>query len=138
MPTYERHSAPGGAGGSAGYHGSSERYPVTSNLRPAQAELKLIEWRPVVKTSLRGFATVELTAVGLVIRDVVVLAGRNGPWASLPAKPQIDRDGRPKLGSNGRPAYSSILEWRDRELSDHFSAALVAAIRDRQPDALEG
>jgi hypothetical protein len=98
----------------------------------------LHEWRPLVKNSLRGFATVELPIVGLVIRDVAVLFGSNGLWASLPAKPQVDRDGRLKLRPNGKPAYSTILEWSDRQLADCFSAALIATIRDQHPGALEG
>jgi hypothetical protein len=104
----------------------------TAEARP---RLRLIDWRPCVKKSLRGFATIELP-VGLKIHDVPVLVGPKGPWASLPAKPQIDRDGRQKTDASGKPAYVSILEWKSGDLSDRFSAAVVKLVRTAHPDAL--
>lgn len=98
--------------------------------------MKLRAWRPMIKNSLRGFATVELPS-GLVINDIAILTKSNGSWANLPAKPQVDRDGQPKIGANGRPLYAKIVEWRDRDLQDRFSAALCALIVAEHPDALQ-
>ena len=98
------------------------------------ARMQLVEWRPLVKNSLRGFATVALPC-GLKIRDIPVLLGRNGPWASLPNKPLLDNNGQQKRDANGKPAYVAILEWRDREVSDRFSSAVVELIRSQHPDA---
>ena len=97
--------------------------------------MQLIEWRPLIKNSLRGFASVALPC-GLKIRDIPVLLGRNGPWASLPNKSLLDNNGQQKRDANGKPAYVAILKWRDRELSDRFSAAVVELIRSQHPDAL--
>jgi DNA-binding cell septation regulator SpoVG len=97
----------------------------------------LHEFRPMVKNSLRGFATVEMPN-GLVIKDISVLTGRNGPWCSLPAKPAFGADGRPKTGPTGRAVHSQIIEWRDRDLQDRWSAALVALIEAEHPGALDG
>lgn len=91
----------------------------------------------MVKNSLRGFVTVELPN-GLVIKHISVLDGRNGPWCSLPAKPAFDRDMKPKLGQNGRPLYSQILEWNSRELHSRFSEALLELLLAAHPDALDG
>jgi hypothetical protein len=88
--------------------------------------MRLVGWKSLVKGSLRGYATVELP-IGLKIHDVPVLIGPNGPWASLPSKPQIDKDGRHKTDANSRAAYSPVLEWRDRTLADP-SAAVVALV----------
>jgi hypothetical protein len=98
--------------------------------------MRLIEWRPLVKGSLRGFVTVELPN-GLVIRDISVLSGANGSWANLPAKPQVDRDGHPRISANGRPLYVKIIEWRDRQLNDRFSTALIGLIKAEYPDAFD-
>jgi hypothetical protein len=91
----------------------------------------------MVKGALRGFATVELP-IGLKIHDVPVFAGRNGAWANLPAKPRLDQDRRQEIGPDGRRAYSAILEWRDRDTANHFSAAVVALVSAQHPDALDG
>jgi hypothetical protein len=89
--------------------------------------LRLLEWRPMSKNSLRGFATVELPS-GLVITDVSLHSSHGKCWASLPARPQVERDGTVRRDPDGKIAYSPILKWRDRELADGFSAAVVAAV----------
>jgi hypothetical protein len=104
---------------------------------PTKPGMRLISFRPLVKGSLRGFATVELP-IGLKIADVPVLVSGGRAWASLPSKPQIDKDGQHKRDINGKPAYTAILEWRDRALADRFSAAVVELVRAQYPDALEG
>jgi hypothetical protein len=104
---------------------------------PLPRTIALVACRPVVKGGLRGFATVELP-IGLKLVDCPVCVGKNGPWASLPAKPQIDRDGRPKTDAAGKPTYAAILEWRDRALAARFSEVVVAAVRTAHPEALDG
>jgi hypothetical protein len=103
--------------------------------RPALSRLRLISWQPVHKGPLRGFACVKLP-IGLRILDVPIRAGINGLWAGLPAKPEIDRDGRRKTDINGKPVYAEMLRWRDRALSDRFSRAVVALVRQAHPGDL--
>jgi hypothetical protein len=109
----------------------------TSGHQAEQKRMRLIAWKPLVKNSLRGFATV-LLPIGLKISDVPVLISNGKTWASLPAKPQIDKDGQHKRDVNGKPAYSPVLEWKDRDLSDRFSQAVVALVRAEHPADLEG
>jgi hypothetical protein len=104
---------------------------------PARPKMQLVSWKPVVRGSLRGFATVALP-IGLKIHDVPVLVGKNGPWASLPCKPQIDRDGRQKTDANGKAAFATVLEWRTRQLSERFSEAVVALVRAAHSGDLDG
>jgi hypothetical protein len=66
---------------------------------------------------------------GLLIHDVPLLYSHSKAWTALPAKPQIDCDRRRKRVASGKPAYIKILEWRNRELSNRFSDALIALIR---------
>ena len=98
--------------------------------------LALVAWRPVVKGALRGFAAIELP-IGLKIHDVPVLVSNGKAWASLPSKPQLDRHGHQKTAANGKPAYVSIIEWRDRALSAAFSDRVVELVRQAHPDALQ-
>jgi hypothetical protein len=98
-------------------------------------KMRLREWRWVRKSKLLGFATVELPN-GLVICDAPVMAGTGGPWATLPAKPELDRDGRRKLDANGKPIYTPALRWSSCALVDQFSAAVVELVRAAHPEAL--
>lgn len=96
--------------------------------------MRLLGFRPFTSGQLRGFANVELP-IGLTIEDCPVFAGgRNGAWATLPAKPVLDREGK-QVRTDGKAQYAAILKWRDRDLGDRFSAALVALVRQQHPDA---
>jgi hypothetical protein len=71
----------------------SNRERYRGGDQTAVLEKRLIEFQPLTKGALCGFAIIE-------------------PWASLPSKPQLDKDGRQKIGTNGRAAYVPFLEWR--------------------------
>jgi hypothetical protein len=51
---------------------------------------------------------------------------------------RFNADGSPKIGTNGRAVYSTILAWRDRDLADRFGAALIELLLAQHPDALGG
>jgi hypothetical protein len=99
--------------------------------------MKLVGWKPIRKGNLVGFATVELS-IGLKLIDCPVFVGSNGAWAGLPAKARVDKDGRQRPDANGKRAFEPALAWRNRDLSDRFSAALVELIRRESPGVLEG
>lgn len=83
-------------------------------------QMRLITFKPIGKSGLAGFATVEL-GIGLRLFDVPVFsAGANGPWAGLPRKPQLDRERRQQIDINGKPAFELVAEWRDRATSSRF------------------
>jgi hypothetical protein len=105
---------------------------------PAQRprHIALVAWRPLVKGGLRGFATVELP-IGLRLIDCPVLISNGKAWVNLPSKPVLDREGWQKTDPNGKPAYTAILQWRSRELSDWFSEVVIATIRRIYPGALD-
>ena len=105
------------------------------NTEPPPPRMKLLGFKPLVKGALRGFADVELPC-GLRIRDVPILVGKNGAWANLPAKPQLDHDRRQKVDGAGKSQYVAMLEWRDRNLANRFSEAVVSLVRTQHPDAL--
>jgi DNA-binding cell septation regulator SpoVG len=54
--------------------------------------VKLIEWKPRIKNSLRGFAKVQIGR-SLVVNDVTVSVGASGPWVGLPGKLLLNADG---------------------------------------------
>jgi hypothetical protein len=97
---------------------------------------RIFDWRPLRKNSLLGFVSVELPS-GMTIADVVILTGANGPWASPPAKPQIDRTGAVVKGPNGKTVYLPIINFISKERRSAFSDHVIAALRLAHPDALE-
>jgi hypothetical protein len=68
--------------------------------------------------------------------DVPIRTGPNGLWAGLPAKPEIHCDGRRQTDGNGKPVYAQVLRWREQELSNRFSLAVVALVRRVHQDDL--
>ena len=52
----------------------------------------LLEWKPIAKGSLRGFAAVRLGR-SLVIRDLATLHRNGRAWVGFPGKPIINADG---------------------------------------------
>ena len=99
--------------------------------------MKLVEWRPMRKNTLHGFAVVEMPS-GLVIRDVSIHQKSGKWWASLPSRPMLDSDGRQVVNHAGHKQYAAVLGWRDRDLADRFSAAAVDLIRAEHPADLDG
>lgn len=102
--------------------------------RQAQQQLRLISWKAMTKGSLRGFATVEISSIGLKIHDCVVHVSHGKAWAGLPNRPQIDKDGHHRRDTNRKPAYAPVIEWTSRERRDRFSEAVVRAVRRSHPD----
>ena len=111
-----------------------EAVDIVQNREELQGS-RLISFKPLVKGSLRGFANVELPN-GLRITDCPVLISNGKAWATLPSKPVLDRDGK-HVEVSGKKQYAPILEWRDRDLSNRFSAAIVDLVRQHHPDALD-
>lgn len=93
----------------------------------------ILEWRPLRKNSLLGFARVQFPS-GLIIADVTVLNGERGPWASPPSKPQIDRDGMVLKDVNGKIKYTPILDFVSREKRNQWSQAVVDALQASHPE----
>src|SRR5436309_821601 len=81
------------------------------------------------------FAVVELS--GLIIRDVSIHAKGGRLWASLPARPVLDAEGKHVSNHAGHKQYAALLGWGDRSLADAFSARLLELVRAAHPDALD-
>ena len=105
----------------------------------ADVRLRLINWRPVRKGKLYGFAVIEFAPIGLQMREIPVLKGeKSGPWACVPTKPRLDAEGHQMREVDGSPRYDRILGWSSRRRESDFSAAVVALVRRRHPQDLDG
>jgi hypothetical protein len=100
----------------------------------ANERMRLVGWRPLRTGRLYGFAEVELPVIGLRIAEIPVLSGSEGPWAALPGKPELERDGKTvRRGADGKPVYRELLSWRSRKLREAFSDRVVALVRSTYP-----
>ena len=96
--------------------------------------VSLIGWKPMQRSSLRGFAKVRV-GKSLIISDVAIHASHGKRWAQLPAKPLIDSDGVAKRGDNGKIQYVPMIEWGDRQTAESFSMGVIDAIEREYPGA---
>lgn len=94
----------------------------------------LTNWRPMQRNSLRGFASVRL-GKSLIIEDCPVHTSNGKRWASLPSKPILDKDGTAQKDAAGKIKYAPLLKWADRDASDRFSEAVIAAVERENPGA---
>ena len=95
-------------------------------------EIECVEFRPLEKGSLLGFATIRVPAMRLTIKDIAIHRSGDREWAQLPAKPQLDRD-RNLVVKDGKVQYVTILQFDTKEVADAFSAAVLNAVKNRVP-----
>lgn len=93
--------------------------------------MKLRNWRAVSRNSLLGFAEIELSN-GLIILDISVHQNSGRYWAAMPAVPQLE-NGKHKI-VDGKGQWKRVIYWNSRELSDKFSQAVVALIKQKHPE----
>lgn len=96
--------------------------------------LALVGFKPMARNTLRGFADVRV-GKALIIREVAIHVSHGRAWASLPSKPVL-KDGRATTDERGKIRYVPMMEWADKETRDAFSDAVVAAVRERSPEAV--
>src|ERR1700730_6923558 len=104
---------------------------------PRWPRMRLVSRKSIAKRNLRGFATIELP-IGLKLVEGAVFVGTSGARASMPAKPQLDREGRLRIGGDGKPSCSPDVAPRGRDLDNRCSAAVVAMVRAAHPEAFSG
>lgn len=98
----------------------------------------LVDTRPndFERASFRGRRSSKIRCAALLASNCRSDCGStiSRSWSAPTAKP-----GWPCLRSaNGKVLYAPVLEWRDRDLADRFSEAVVELIQREHPDALGG
>lgn len=90
---------------------------------------RILSWRPFCNDArtLRGFFSVELPS-GLVLHGCKLMVGPKGqPWIAPPATKREVPD--------GKPIWDPIVDFRDRETRDRFTAAVLDALAQAHPEA---
>jgi hypothetical protein len=96
----------------------------------------LLEWRSLVRGSLRGFAKIRI-GKSLIVSDDRLHTSHGKCWASLPARPMLGSDSVALRDPDGRIRYVPILEWSCRDARDAFSTAVIEAVNRESPEAFE-
>jgi hypothetical protein len=99
--------------------------------------MRLLDFKPLVKNTLRGFADVEL-GIGLQLSELSIHVTNGKPWVGMPSKPMLGADGLQIINVNGKKAYKPMMGWRNKALSEAFSKAVVKLVLEQHPNALDG
>jgi hypothetical protein len=75
----------------------------------------------------RGFFNLRL-ASGICINDLTLHERGDRRWVGLPGKPQIDAEGRQRIGENGKKLYTPVVEIPDRATRNNFTEQALAAV----------
>lgn len=96
--------------------------------------VECLDWRPLCRHTLRGYAKVRIAELKLVLIDVAIHQKGDSTWAQPPSRAWV-RDGE-LVRDDGKIQYSPILEFEGRDVRDAFSRAFVNAVLAREPHAL--
>jgi hypothetical protein len=94
--------------------------------KPRQA-IEASDFRAVRSGTLQGFCCLH-TPSGWNFRDVAYHIKNGSRWIQLPAKPQLDPEGRQRVDPvSGKKLYSPVVEL-DRDKRDKFQEQALAAL----------
>ena len=84
--------------------------------------IRCIRFRPYEKNTLKGFADLELSRVGLVLRDCTWHEKNGKEWVGFAARPYEDKD--------GNTAWQPIIEFAEdaKEARQQFQQQALEAI----------
>ena len=118
---------------------TADLHVITGGGRPPASSIRVINFRREVRGPLRGFAGVAWDAAGLHFRDVPIFVDADGKGScGLPGAPVLDSTGRHYTTADGKKRWRVVIEWRNRARGEAFSAAVIAALLKKYPDALDG
>ncbi len=104
----------------------------------AKLTITCTAWREMRRNTLRGFATIKIEELRLVVNEIAIHESDDGrPWAALPARPWV-KDGAVVTDDNGKVRYSPLFEFDTAAVRNSFSAAVIDALRRFNPRALDG
>ncbi len=89
--------------------------------------IRASNWRPLARHTLKGFVTLTLAPSGLVLHECALHEKNGTCWVALPAKPQIDGEGRHRL-VDGKKQYTAVVEITGKAERERFRQAALDAI----------
>ena len=95
---------------------------------------RLLDWRPVRKNTLRGFAKVQFSS-GLTIGEIAVHRHGSRVWAQPPARPWIEDDQLVR-DERGRVRYQPLISFATHGVQSSWSRQVIRAVRAGVPGEL--
>jgi hypothetical protein len=135
---FPKSSNPASGYGGAAKHLERDCSPPNSPKTPAtQARSKLtvraVEFKPLVKNTLRGFASAHIAEMRITFNDIPVHAKNGRRWAQLPAKAFVKDGELVKNATTGKINYLPMFVWDSHAVADAFSNAVVRAVLEACP-----
>jgi hypothetical protein len=98
------------------------------------AHTTILNFKPLTKNTLRGFATVRFPS-GLVMHEIGIHTSHGRAWAAPPARPMV-KDGRQLADDAGKARWQCLIEFADKATRDAWSTQVIAALNLQHPDVL--
>lgn len=80
--------------------------------------IKIVNFRPLGKNTLRGFLTIHFIDIGLVVKDVCLHQKDGKRWLQLPSRSYQKKD--------GTVAYAYVMEFEKKDYWIFQDSALTA------------
>jgi hypothetical protein len=98
--------------------------------------IRCISWRQFCKSTVRGFATIQIVELRMTMREVVIHERNGKTWAQPPSRPWM-KEGQVVRGEDGKVQYSPLFEFDNGAVRTAFSDAVIRAVLTYDPHALE-
>jgi hypothetical protein len=95
---------------------------------------RLLDWRPLRKGTLIGFAKVQFPT-GLIVSEIAIHVAGSRIWASPPSRPW-PKNNAVVVDEAGKPRYSAVIDFVTHGVRSSWSRQVLAALRDEHPDLL--
>jgi hypothetical protein len=96
---------------------------------------RCLDWRPLRKGSLLGFATVQFGS-GQVVHDIPVHQAGSRSWANPPGKPWVGSDDRVVRDEKGKVKYAPVISFSNHGVQRHWSDQVLRALREAYTNAI--
>jgi hypothetical protein len=97
---------------------------------------RLLEWRPLRKNTLRGFAKVQFPS-GVIIAEIGIHVAGSRAWASPPSRPWV-KDNAVVLDAVGKPHWQPLIAFATHGVRSSWSRQVLAAVHEGYPEVFEG
>lgn len=91
---------------------------------------------PRCRNTLRGFCSIKVDELHLIINDIGVHIRDGRSWVSLPSKPFL-RNGEAVVDDTGKIKYLPVVEFDNAAVRNAFSDRVIEALIKYDPRALE-
>lgn len=94
---------------------------------------KLIDWRPLSRSTLRGFAKVQFGS-GLIVCEVAIHVAGSRAWASPPSRPWLKDNAVVVDDATGKPKWQPLLDFSTHGVRSAWSKQVLSAVRVAHPE----